>query len=80
VTSIRSFNLQIDQLVYRATDERRIQWWRSYVQKGISIAPIKVSPGHNNVWKVHSGAEAVEAMRREGLTSVECVSISGEAI
>ena len=58
--------------------ERFVKYWRETIRADRNIAPIKIrkSPRYpSHMWLVVSGAEAVEAARREGLAEIICAVI-----
>ena len=69
-----TIKIEIACLDYNKTNERRVRLWCEMIRKGFEIAPIKVVK-RGDVWRVFSGAEAVEAAKRGGLTSLTCVVI-----
>lgn len=58
--------------------ERFVNFWRETIRADRNIAPIKVrkSPRYRpEQWLIVSGAEAVEAARREGLSEIICEAV-----
>jgi hypothetical protein len=68
------FEVDIADLDFKPMSEPRVTLWRRIIRSGAEIAPIKVVQ-RENIWHVHSGAEAVEAARREGIEKLKCVAI-----
>lgn len=71
----KPFTVNINSLEYGGVSPRRVQLWREMLRSGIDCAPLKVRPlpdlpGH---YKVHSGADLVEAARLEDMASLAAV-------
>jgi hypothetical protein len=74
----KTFTVAIDALDFEPTGaERKIKLWREMIRAGIKVPPIKVRPNPDTPgrWIVFSGEVAVEAARKEGYPSIECISI-----
>lgn len=73
------FLIDIRQLVYAGgVRERFVKYWRETIRAKRDIAPIKVrrSPRYpSHMWLVVSGAEAVEAAKREGHREIICEAV-----
>jgi hypothetical protein len=73
----KSFVVEIEYLEYSRVIERRIKTWREMIRAKINVPPIKIRPKPNmpGYWIVFSGEVAVEAARREGYSSIECITV-----
>lgn len=71
------FLVAVDTLSYRHVRERTVKIWREMIRGGIAITPIKVRQNETlpGFWIVISGADAVEAAKREGRSEIECVAV-----
>jgi hypothetical protein len=71
-----TFVVELPALDYPPPIERRVKLWRDMIRAKVAIAPIKVRKSARlppDKWRVVSGAEAVEAAKREGITALDAV-------